>query len=341
MIPLAEIDGVANLYSVCRDCFLGALDGIEKHAIEFEAEEATKHRAEVRRIRSRIETGCDARSLKAASSELDVELRRYAERAREVIHERERDDREIFTILSEIAGTITDRSDRYTAQFRGLAKQLESAEELHSLSRIRSNLSCGVTRLKSSVESMQRESRASVERLQDELKVFRRRLAEAEAEAATDSLTGLANRREAEKLINLRIGSGRSLCIMLFDLDDFKRINDCYGHAVGDQVLKTFGQRLTSQFRADDVVCRWGGDEFLAVLNRTLPDPVRRASDVVSRVSRSCTVRADPGTLEIPFSVSVGAAQHKPGETSEELFTRADTLLYNARGVTLAAAPRA
>jgi diguanylate cyclase (GGDEF)-like protein len=175
---------------------------------------------------------------------------------------------------------------------------------------------------------MQSEETASVARLQGELRTFRRRLQEAEAMAATDPLTGLANRREAEKLMARKIKSGRAFCIMLFDLDGFKAVNDRYGHAAGDHLLQAFAKRLQGQFRSDDSVCRWGGDEFLVVLSCPVPDAAERAQAVAGRMGGLYAVQTARGAVNIYVSASVGAAQYEPGETGEQLFTRADACLY-------------
>jgi diguanylate cyclase (GGDEF)-like protein len=108
-------------------------------------------------------------------------------------------------------------------------------------------------------------------------------------------LTGLANRREAEKLMVHRIQADRPFCILLFDLDNFKQVNDWHGHDVGDHLLKAFSNRLASQFRPDDVVCRWGGDEFLVVISCTIPDALGKASLVAERLSGQYAMESPMG----------------------------------------------
>jgi diguanylate cyclase (GGDEF)-like protein len=336
---LSKLDELTGLYHACLDSYLAALGDMEKHVVEVEQEEAARHRQALRQIRTGLDSETDARSLQAAKAALESELRRYGQQARQAIRRKETDVREILAMLAKATAAMTDQNDRHTADFRGLATELEAVSELETLSQIRQRLAHGVRRLKECVDSMVQENRASVDRLQDELKVFRRRLEQAEAAASTDALTGLANRREAEKTIRLRIDAGRSVCIMLFDLNGFKNINDRHGHTVGDQVLKAFAQRLSAQYRSGDVVCRWGGDEFLAILAGTPPDAVGRAAAVASGVHGPYQVQTERGTLSVDVSASVGVAQHQPGETGADLFARADALLYQSRGVALAPLP--
>lgn len=141
-------------------------------------------------------------------------------------------------------------------------------------------------------------------------------------------MTGLANRHAAEKLMVHRIQADRPFCILLFDLDNFKQVNDRHGHQAGDNLLKAFSNRLASQFRPDDVVCRWGGDEFLVVMSCTMPDDRGKASLVAERLSGQYAMESASGAVNICVSATVGVAQHEPGKSAQELFARADALLY-------------
>lgn len=236
------------------------------------------------------------------------------------------------TSLSLVGRTKTDVGDRQGARFRELAEELEMLLERGNLSLIRDRLAESVDWLRSCAESMQDPEDASAEQMQRELRAVEGRLHEAENLAATDWLTGLANRREAEKLMLHRIQAGRPFCILLFDLDNFKQVNDQRGHDVGDHLLKAFSNRLASQFRPDDVVCRWGGDEFLVVMSCAMPDALGKASLVAERLIGQYAMESARGAVNVCISASVGVAQHEPGESGQELFARADDLLYEHKG---------
>ncbi len=227
---------------------------------------------------------------------------------------------------------MADGGDRPSSQFRELAGELEVVAELDNLSLIRDRLAESVGWLKSCADSMEHDETASAEQMQSQVRAVQRRPHEAENLAATDCLTGLANRREAEKLMVRRIQAGRPFCILLFDLDNFKQVNDKHGHHVGDHVLKAFSRRLVSQFRSDDLACRWGGDEFLVAMNSAKPEALGKASLVAKRLSVQYAMESANGSVNIYVSATVGVAQHEPGESGQELFARADALLYLHKG---------
>jgi two-component system, cell cycle response regulator len=154
--------------------------------------------------------------------------------------------------------------------------------------------------------------------------------------ALTDSLTGLFNRRylmvHLEKLINKNVESKKALCVLMLDIDHFKKVNDSHGHAVGDEVLKTFAERVSQRLRSFDLVARLGGEEFVVIL----PDiSLDMAMQVAERLRKG--ICNDPFKISgpqglLPVSVSIGAAMIN-GEAIkvEEALRRADDELYRAK----------
>ena len=172
-------------------------------------------------------------------------------------------------------------------------------------------------------------SAAHVKHLQDTL---RRRNAELDRMSRTDVLTGLYNRRHLDEELLRRIKDAlryhNPICLLLLDIDHFKRVNDTYGHPAGDLVLSTFAQRLSETLRAGDIPGRWGGEEFLVILPRTDLD----GALVVAERVRSATAAAPVVVAgdDISFTVSGGLALG-PGASTAELVHLADTCLYQAK----------
>ncbi len=148
--------------------------------------------------------------------------------------------------------------------------------------------------------------------------------------ATHDDLTGLANRRHVlERLMQEDARSSRTglpFCIAIIDLDHFKQINDAYGHAVGDEVLKAFAAEAAAMLRASDVMARWGGEEFLLLLPDTQG---RQAQASVMRLLER--VRALPQRSGQPLSFSAGVTEHRSGEPVADTVARADREMYVAK----------
>ncbi|HWK42816.1 MAG TPA: diguanylate cyclase [Croceibacterium sp.] len=155
--------------------------------------------------------------------------------------------------------------------------------------------------------------------------------AEAQKLALTDTLTGLANRRATldwlSRMVRASAQVGEPLAVLMFDVDFFKRINDCFGHQTGDEVLKHVAALARSQVRSEDMVGRVGGEEFVCILSgleqaeaRALAERLRHA------IAEGSEREGLPRT-----TVSVGLALARPGDTPESLLARADMALYEAK----------
>ena len=175
------------------------------------------------------------------------------------------------------------------------------------------------------------KDRAQLRQFAAELAISNRRLSHA---AMTDQLTGLPNRRagmsELDKAWSASGRSAQPMAALVIDVDHFKRINDSYGHAVGDQVLREVAQTLQHSARRDDVVCRLGGEEFLMVCNNT---DLRAALGAGERLRKLVEVLAiKVGGHEIQLSISVGiAARDASMNDADELVNAADRALYRAK----------
>lgn len=145
--------------------------------------------------------------------------------------------------------------------------------------------------------------------------------------ATIDPLTGVYNRRVTDERYIAEVTRSQRhnhhFSIIMLDLNDFKQINDTYGHAAGDTVLKAFADCLRKATRGSDIIARVGGDEFLLLLPECHPG---QADQVLARLK---SLRADLHGQEISFTFSAGWADLEPGESPESLHERADRMLYH------------
>lgn len=174
--------------------------------------------------------------------------------------------------------------------------------------------------------------------LQEEDKILLRDLAHlVEAEMAAmqlatmDTLTQLSNRRGFEAIaqhaINLCKRLGKPATLLFFDLNDFKKINDQYGHASGDVALQTFSATLMNAFRNSDVIARLGGDEFVVLLTNTLPEVANKVLDRLSDMIADHNL-LDNNDYDISYSVGIIEYDSQKHESIIDLINDADQLMY-------------
>jgi diguanylate cyclase (GGDEF)-like protein len=158
-----------------------------------------------------------------------------------------------------------------------------------------------------------------------------RRFLEARQLAELDALTGLHNRRYFDEVLDREVSRanryGRSLALILLDLDDFKAINDRIGHLAGDAVLAELGERVRDSLRSADIACRIGGDELAVIMPESTFEDARLLYD---RLQDAITAR--PFTTGERMSASAGIAELERDDGARTLFERADQALYRAKG---------
>ena len=152
--------------------------------------------------------------------------------------------------------------------------------------------------------------------------------------AHTDTLTKLVNRRHFDNVLKLEFQryfrSGNTFCVLLMDIDHFKSVNDNQGHNFGDAVLIQFSDVTNQNIRTNDVLCRWGGDEFALLLPNTNLEQSILVSEKI-RESISTTNFGIAGSKMPPITISIGCTQAKKSDTIDSLFQRVDKLLYTSK----------
>jgi diguanylate cyclase (GGDEF)-like protein/PAS domain S-box-containing protein len=165
----------------------------------------------------------------------------------------------------------------------------------------------------------------------------RQREATLHLRAQTDLLTGIANRGAFFDALNRCLEEGPGCAVLFCDLDHFKRVNDRHGHSVGDRLLAEVASRLADLAGPDDLVARFGGDEFVILCPRPAEGEVSAlAEQVVSRVSAPFPGPVGP----LSVGVSVGVAVGLPGETADDIIGRADRAMYGVKTHQRRRAPR-
>jgi len=177
------------------------------------------------------------------------------------------------------------------------------------------------------------ELRARVQnqlRLKRRVDIFKRLRAERDSlrtDVQLDALTSVLNRKALDRALAELETDDSELSVVFLDVDHFKSINDTFGHSAGDRTLATFGRLLADHVRPNDIIGRYGGEEFLIVLRSADGEIARR---VAERIRQSLASAQVPGVMR-SVTVSAGVASRAPGESVAELVVRADLALYTAK----------
>lgn len=162
---------------------------------------------------------------------------------------------------------------------------------------------------------------------------MRERIEKLEKETLLDPLTQIGNRRYAELQIESALSAldryGWTFGIFFLDIDQFKKLNDTYGHDVGDRILRAVARTLSHSLRASDITCRWGGDEFIAVVpHLEKPLMVKLGKKMLALIQNSA-VLTESATVQV--TASIGGAMARAGGTVDSLVKRSDQLMYRSK----------
>jgi diguanylate cyclase (GGDEF)-like protein len=174
---------------------------------------------------------------------------------------------------------------------------------------------------------------SEVDALRRELTTMKGRLEAVQQEADTDSLVPVLNRRafvrEMSRMISFSERYNAPASLVFIDLNNFKQVNDTYGHAAGDAVLEYVAHSLVEHVRESDIVGRIGGDEFAVILAQANEDDAREKAESLMHLIADAPLEVMG--KEIPVSVSPGAVAFKPGEDAAAALARADEAMYAAK----------
>jgi diguanylate cyclase (GGDEF)-like protein len=260
-----------------------------------------------------------------------------------------RDLREAIWAFTECFSRSFKEDQSGDAKSRDTVERLRKAVVEGNVTSIRREAVVTAQTITSIISARQERQRDQIERLAAKLESVSGALVRAKREGETDALTGLFNRAAFDaylrRMSDLAVFMPTPPLLLVLDVDHFKWVNDRYGHDTGDLAIRSVAARLAASFRrGEDFVARFGGDEFVAILESIPPGSEAAQADRLLFSVREVEVATSEGPLRL--SCSVGMARASAGETPQDWFKRADDALYQAkrlgrdRAVT-AGAPRA
>ena len=236
-------------------------------------------------------------------------------------------------IAEDLLGAIGEAGD-IAAKFGGtLADGIEVLDACVTDGRARSV----IIQMLDSARAAHRESQQLQRLLQNSLEAttsLMRELEQRRREALLDPLTGLFNRRAMDAHLAMLVTSGDrpATSLLVIDIDNFKTINDKYGHSVGDSVIRNVAELVRKSIRGHDLAARFGGEEFVVILADTPASGAMTVAESLRlRIELLRLKRTRDGEHLAPITASIGVSEMLPGDTAETLINRADDALYAAK----------
>jgi len=323
------------------DEYTGLLGALESAADVLAGKDGLPFRKQMKEVRLQLVPEVVAKAIKQNGEKVEKDLDRFARQVAEVTERKEWEYKQIIRIVAEAGATMIRSGSSQSEELRQFATKIGSVSCLESVGELRKQLTSRVAELKEIADRIQEDGQARARVLENNLRKVQEKLNVAETLAETDALTGLGNRRMAENTMRTAISSGAPFSLIVLDLDGFKSVNDHYGHPQGDELLKAIALQIKESVRESDVLCRWGGDEFVVLLaNTPLAGAEQRAAQIQANAFGQFVLGHAGKSIVVNITASAGTAQHHPGESPSELFERADRILYERKSQRRARLPQ-
>lgn len=252
----------------------------------------------------------------------EVELRKIREDLKQVL----------LTILHEVT-EFTDQTEEYE---NFVSKSVDMLSDDASVQEIRLVISEIIEKTKT-LGQFGKSVRGKLNETTQALETLRKDFEQVKIEATLDFLTGIANRKHFERVLDQMISDqavseGHKFSLLLIDIDRFKNFNDEYGHLIGDEVLKFVAKKIKELIKGRDLLARFGGEEFSIILPDTPLEGARTVAESIREFFSSTSLKAKKSFQTLgSITVSIGIASYLPGNSPEELIHNADRALYAAK----------
>lgn len=282
--------------------------------------------------RTAIAGGAPSSDVEALASACLTEGRALIEQLQQLRAQRVEESFAVVEALREVMATMGAEMTTMHTSLTQSTERFEAIGQLNDARQMKVRLMAEVLTLKQVAAKRRKAWEETARALTQKVAALERDLTAVKGEAATDSLTGVANRRGFDETLErwLMPQSRRSFVLAVLDIDDFKGVNDAYGHAAGDDVLRYVASCLTQSFRSDDLVARVGGDEFAVLAaGLTSRQAEQRLAGVIGRIAGGAT--DDTSRPPVVPTISCGLSECAAGDTAASLFERADDAQYTAK----------
>ena len=286
--------------------------------------------------------------LKFTSSENPKKLEHFFEKYKKIVNstitngikhliDKEKEFKEIIKMLSEGIASISSDNRDFNTDILKHSSKLRDLNLLDDIIRIKEGLAVTVSEISEVIKKKSEQDTGNLKSLSEKVSMLNEDLKKAVTDSMTDKLSGTFNRLAFDNHLNRLVHNmgmrWASFSIIMIDIDNFKEVNDTYGHLVGDRVIIATAQKCKTVLRKNDFIARYGGEEFVIILDGSpLKIAERKANEICKSISVTNFVidKAKPSD-SLSYTVSVGISTFRDGDTAHSIVNRADKALYKAK----------
>lgn len=266
-----------------------------------------------------------------------INILNFIERQNQYLNDREKELRDIIDLLTKAMANLSVENRDFYQRVYDESEKIIEITRLDDIKKIKAALKYEVDQMREVVDFKRDQELRQMKFLAGQVSSLREELERAKEKSITDGLTGVYNRLALDEYLNEKVERSEVMkdgfALLLLDLDNFKSINDKFGHPIGDRVLVAMAKKCRTAIRSDDFLARYGGEEFVIILpGASLKNGLKKGEQIcqliaATRYAASCNQSEE----QLSVTVSIGVSAFKKGDTPDSLIARADKALYEAK----------
>ncbi|MDY6974051.1 MAG: diguanylate cyclase [Thermodesulfobacteriota bacterium] len=310
---------------------------IKDFSLDLEEIDAKGFKEDIDFLSQKISTQIKKSKLQSLFEKYKRIIRSYIEQEKEYLGEREAELKNIIDLLSKAIAVLNSENRDFNEKIYEQSEKMEQITLLDDIKKIRTALGQEIELMRKTVRDKQARDADQVQFLSKRVKSLQGELERAESESLRDGLTGVYNRRGLDRhlreIVEQNTVAKSPFSMLILDIDDFKNINDTYGHQTGDRVILAMVQKCREYVRKDDFLARYGGEEFVILLpGVSLRNAKKKAKSICKGIAATrYAINTGEEDIALSFTVSIGVSAHRKGDTVSTVTDRTDKALYAAK----------
>ncbi|PID40420.1 MAG: hypothetical protein CR984_03310 [Proteobacteria bacterium] len=332
-----EINDAQKRIAVLMESMKAMFFFIREYTLDISEIDAQGLRNRLDRLQEKFHQEEKTQNITAHFNRQKEAILKHIHRQRAYLQERETEFREIIDLMTAALAGMDNKNQDFYGNIRSQGEQFEAITRLDDIKRIKNELLREVEKMRSMVREKENSDQKSLDALSSQVDTLKRELDEARQSANTDGLTGVKNRTALDNhlrsLVDRNHVTRSPFSLLMMDIDDFKKLNDTYGHTVGDRMLVAFAEKCRGSVRGDDFLARYGGEEFTLILpGASLRNAAKKGKQLCRTIAEARYAADDSANPEaVSVTVSIGVSTYQKGDTPESIVNRADRCLYKAK----------
>ena len=332
-----ELQNAAAKKTFLLDSFKALLGFIKDFSLDIEEIQSDAFKKNVNGISDNFSKEKKLRRLQSTFEKNKKMIAAFIERQKQYLYDREYELKDIIELLTKAMVELDSDAQEYNQKILEQSEKIERITLLDDIKKIKQALAQEIEQIRETVKEKQTQDLAKLDKLSKQVSTLNVQLKTAREESLTDGLTGINNRKAfdnyLQKLVSQNTKSKKQFSVLLLDIDNFKKVNDSYGHQIGDRVILAVVNKCRQSIRNEDFMARYGGEEFVIILpGASHRDAVKKADHICKTIgsTRYSLEDVKPGqTLSV--TVSIGVSRFRKSDTVTAVLERADKSLYRAK----------